>query len=110
MGPEHRTSTRHRVKLPVSCEINGKSIPMTAANISRGGMMLVAPEILKVGTMAKLKFALNDCGVIEVKGMVRHSVVEGGCGVEFVEIHQADQERLAEYLEKSQAAAAAATS
>ena len=56
LGIEHRTSERVRVKLPVTCEVAGNTFPMTAANISRGGMMLVAPELLKVGTMAKLTF------------------------------------------------------
>jgi len=72
---------------------------MQAANISRGGMMLVAPELLKVGTMAKLTFDLENRGRIEVRGMVRHSVMEEGCGVEFIEVQAADQVRLGEYLD-----------
>ena len=72
---------------------------MQAANISRGGIMLLAPDLLKVGTMAKLTFDVEGRGRIEVKGMVRHAVMEKGCGVEFVEFQAADQARLGEYLD-----------
>ncbi len=71
---------------------------MQAANISRGGIMLLSAQVLPVGTMARLVFDLESRGQIEVRGMIRHSVVEKGCGVEFVEIQAADQQRLAEYL------------
>ena len=108
MGIENRASPRIPVKLPVSCEVAGKVVAMTAINISKGGMMLVAPEILKVGAMAKLKFELTGGSMIEVKGMIRHAVIEAGCGVEFVEVQAADQEKLAAYLETAQAASGAA--
>jgi hypothetical protein len=74
---------------------------MQAANISRGGMMLLALELLPVGTMAKLTLDLEGRGRIEVKGMVRHAVMEKGCAVEFVEVRAADQQRLSEYLDSS---------
>jgi c-di-GMP-binding flagellar brake protein YcgR len=97
---QHRSNPRHRVRFPVSCEVAGKAVTMQAANISRGGIMLLAPELLKVGTITKLSFNLDNRGSIEVKGMVRHAVMEKGCGVEFVEVQAADQQRLAEYLER----------
>ena len=84
---------------------------MQAANISRGGIMLLAPELLPVGTIAKLCFDLEGRGRIEVRGMVRHAVMEKGCGVEFVEVQATDQQRLGEYLEThSENAASAAGS
>jgi c-di-GMP-binding flagellar brake protein YcgR len=94
----HRDAPRQRVRFPVSCEVAGKIFEMQAANISRGGIMLLAPELLPVGTMAKLTFDLEGRGRIEVKGMIRHAVMEKGCGVEFVEVQAADQQRLSEYL------------
>ena|ERR1035438_7702447 len=94
----HRASPRHRVRFPVSCEVAGKTLEMQASNLSRGGIMLLAPELLKVGTMAKLTFDLEGRGRIEVRGMIRHAVMEKGCGVEFVEFQTADQERITEYL------------
>ena len=97
----HRSSPRQRVRFPVSCEVAGKAFEMQAANISRGGLMLLAPELLPVGTMAKLIFNLEGRGQIEVKGMIRHAVMEKGCSVEFVEVQAADQQRLSEYLEAS---------
>ena len=51
--------------------------------------------------MAKLIFNLEGRGQIEVKGMIRHAVMEKGCSVEFVEVQAADQQRLSEYLEAS---------
>jgi hypothetical protein len=109
----HRGSPRQRARFAVSCEVAGRIVEMEAANISRGGIMLVAPELLKVGTMAKLTFDLDGRGRIEIKGMVRHSVMEKGCGVEFLEVRVADQARLGEYLatgpENAASAAAPAT-
>jgi hypothetical protein len=105
---DHRAAWRKRVRLPVSCEVAGKIVEMQAANISRGGIMLLAPELLPVGTMAKLCFDLDGRGRIEVRGMVRHAVMEKGCGVEFVEFQAADQQRLCEYLETSSGNAASA--
>jgi c-di-GMP-binding flagellar brake protein YcgR len=82
---------------------------MQAANISRGGIMLLAPALLRVGSMAKLTFDLDGRGQIEVRGMVRHAVMEKGCGVEFVEVQAADQQRLSEYLESVPESAASAS-
>jgi len=104
-----RAASRHRVRFAVSCEVSGKTIQMQAANISRGGIMLLAPELLKVGTMTKLTFDLEGRGRIDVRGMIRHAVMEKSCGVEFVEIQAADQERLSEYLAAKPEIAAAAS-
>jgi c-di-GMP-binding flagellar brake protein YcgR len=103
-----RAAPRKRVRFAVSCEVAGQTVEMQAANISRGGIMLLASELLPVGTMAKLSFDLEERGRIEVRGMVRHAVMEKGCGVEFVEIQAADQQRLSEYLETSSGNAASA--
>ncbi len=97
----HRGSARRRVRFPVSCEVGGKIVEMQAANVSRGGIMLLAPELLPVGTMAKVCFDLEGRGRIEIRGMIRHSVMEKGCGVEFLEVQLADQARLGEYLDTS---------
>jgi c-di-GMP-binding flagellar brake protein YcgR len=106
---KHRATPRQRVRFPVACEVAGQTVEMQAANISRGGIMLLAPELLRVGTMAKLVFDLEGRGQIEVRGMVRHAVMEKGCGVEFVEIQAADQQRLSEYLAVSPEIAARAS-
>jgi hypothetical protein len=80
------------------CEVAGRTIETQAANISRGGLMLLAPELLKVGAAVKLTFDLGNRGEIEVKGMIRHAVVEKGLGVEFVELPMQEQQRLRDYL------------
>jgi len=110
MPDKVQRSPRRSARFPVACEIAGRTVTMQAANISRGGMMLVSPELLAVGTMAKLSFDLESRGPIEVKGMVRHSVVEKGSGVQFMEVQPQDQERLGEYLGKAPEKAVGAAS
>ncbi len=95
---EHRSTPRRPTRFKVMCEVAGRTFEMQAANISRGGIMLLAPELLKVGTMVKLTLDLGDRGEIQMNGLIRHALVEKGLGVEFVELSTQEQQRLSEYL------------
>ena len=101
-----RSSPRFPVEYPVSCEFRRASVQMTAVNISRTGLLLTGPELLPVGAVVNLRFAVAAVGEIEIKGLVRHVV--SGCGMEFVEVLPEQQLRLCLYLDKVEAAAAGA--
>ena len=100
--------SRHAARFPVSCEVRGVRTQAQGMNISGGGLMVVGPELLAVGSIVTMRFSLGAAGDIELKGFVRHAVKEKGCGVEFIEVLPQEKEKLNAYL-ASVAAAAPAT-
>lgn len=103
---DQRRDPRVPARFPVTCEIRGGSTQMQALNISRGGLLITSPAPLPVGSVVTLRFTLGPAGELEIKGLVRHSVAEGTCGVEFVEALPNQQEKLAAYLSATAASAA----
>ncbi len=95
---ENRVHTRIDASFPVTCEVRGVEIQAKALNISRGGLLITAADSLTVGSLVKLRFTVGS-EPIEIKGYVRHSVQEKGCGVEFIEVLPSLQVKLAAYLE-----------
>lgn len=95
---------RHHPRFPtefaVICEFRGVRTGLEAINISRGGLMVTSSDLLLVGSLVKLRFSLAGAEEIELKGLVRHTVREKGCGVEFLEVLPHQQAQLAAYLDK----------
>ncbi len=106
-GQEQRRHLRVPVRFPVTCEIRGDTTQMQALNVSRGGLLITSPKPLPVGSLVTLRFTLGEGSELQIKGLVRHSVAEGSCGVEFVEVLPNQQEKLAAYLAATASAAAA---
>lgn len=94
-----RRYLRIPIHFTVECEYRGENRSLQALNISRGGLLASGPEILAVGSLVKLRFAMGEAGRIELKGIVRHATDEKGCGVEFIEILPHQQAQLQTYLE-----------
>lgn len=95
---DQRVHTRAPANFLVTCEIRGVQVQVKALNISRGGLLVTAADSLAMGSMVKMRFSIEGTEEIEVKGFVRHSVQEKGCGVEFIEVLPSLQVKLANYL------------
>ena len=96
---------RYPARFPVSCEFRGVRTEAQGLNISSGGLMVVGPELLAVGSMVTIRFSLGAAGDVELRGFVRHAVKEKGSGVEFIEVLPQEKAKLDAYLATVVAAA-----
>src|SRR6266851_5707227 len=97
---DFRRHPRAPATFSVTCNVRGVETQVQALNISRGGLLVTETQVLALGAMVKMRFSLNGGEPIEIKGFVRHSAKEEGCGVEFIEVMPSLQAKLAAYLEK----------
>ncbi len=104
-----RRHPRYPARFNIFCEFRGVRHEIEAINLSRGGLLVVATDVLEVGSLVKLRFSLGNAGEIELKGLVRHVAEEKGCGVEFIELLPKQQLRLGAYLKKVSAEEAEVT-
>ena len=110
---ERRRFPRLPLKVNVKYDVL-KGLPLRAKetqskNISIGGICLVVPEKINIGTLLRLKLSLKgETSYITVKGKVvwveEFSVDSTSdykaydCGIEFVDISPQEQESISRYL------------
>jgi len=105
-GVERRISERIDVTWSVDCETGETVLYASIANISDMGIFVQTKEPLEVGTMLTLRFAPPGHQPFVLRGVVQWvNVVRAlsispnpGMGVRFIELTDADRERLVEAI------------
>jgi len=110
--------TRRRVQVSSSVEVQSTADLMTGAgaDVSVGGIYVVAPEPLPVGSLVELEFRLDRVDRrIEVLGEVRWhqeqplgDETRHGLGLEFVDLSEQDRSALRSYIEGADSGGSAA--
>ncbi len=89
--PERRHSARVKIKLDVTFRVDGGVVASgTVENISREGLLLIAPDALheKASVLVEFHDSANK-RKYEVKGVVVRSAPAGRFGVSFVHVDEA---------------------
>jgi type IV pilus assembly protein PilZ len=100
---ERRASARMPVEMWVEDLTDGGVVFRRAGNLSRGGLYLDQTIPLPIGSKVKLRFALpDDSTPITVSGQIVsiNSRERLGMGVKFLELDQALQDRIGNYIER----------
>lgn len=108
MASENRRTARYPVNFEVVCRWKGGQQEGRALDLSRGGLLIASQELLRVGALVEVSFALPGAEPIIFKALVRHASVDHGTGIEFAEVLPHHQARLFAYLDRLDAALRAA--
>jgi len=102
-----REKRRHLRKPFVVQIVHGKEHSLTfSRNVSGRGMYLATKDPLASGSIATLRFPLDDGGpIVMATGEVRHSAPGHGMGLKFIALKPEDQSRIDSYVSKGESSA-----
>jgi hypothetical protein len=96
-GREKRNAKRINYICEIQCEGQGiKQLNTRINDISTTGLFIDSISCLPVGSVLNMKFSVLGV-MLEVAGMVRHSILQSGMGIEFTNL-RADQSAVIECL------------
>jgi hypothetical protein len=104
MGKERRRAPRARVNLQARWEGNLGQEEATVTSLSKLGCFVLSGGKVEPKELIRLEITLPDPPAIYLWGEVVEGAEEIGFAMHFTSIDEADQARLAQYVEQSTAA------